>query len=202
MKRSQAIVYLFLLIGLCFSRYSKLTRHSSKVLIPPIAEKRPQVITVHGDIRFDDYAWLRKKDTQPVLNYLKVENEYTESRLRHISNIQEGLYKEMRSRIKEDDNTVPYKYGDYFYYTRTEKGKQYDIYCRKYLFLGADEEITLDLNTMAKHHDYLVLESYKVSPNHQLLAYAFDTSGTELFEGRIKDLKTGNILSDRLINLA
>ena len=116
MKNSQVIVYLFLLIGLCLSRYSKLTRQPPQVLIPPVAEKQPQVVTVHGDIRFDDYAWLREKDTRLVVNYLKAENEYTASKLRHLGDLQEGLYKEMRSRIKEDDNTVPYKYGDYFYY--------------------------------------------------------------------------------------
>ena len=120
MKRSQVIVYLFLLIGLCLLRYSKLTRHSPQVLIPPVAEKQPQVVTVHGDIRFDDYAWLREKDTHSVLDYLKAENKYTEVKLKHLGFLRKVLYQEMRSRIKEDDNTVPYKYGDYFYYTRTE----------------------------------------------------------------------------------
>ncbi|HIB33114.1 MAG TPA: S9 family peptidase, partial [Candidatus Marinimicrobia bacterium] len=202
MKRSQVIVYLFLLIGLWLSRYSKLTRQHPEVMTPPSAYRQPQEVTVHGDIRFDDYGWLREKDTQPVLNYLKAENEYTAVKLKHLGSLRKELYQEMRSRIKEDDNTVPYKYGDYFYYTRTEKGKQYDIYCRKYLFQDDDEEITLDLNVMAEHHDYLVLEAYKVSPDHQLLAFAYDTSGAEFFECRIKDLKTGNILGDRLMNLA
>ena len=202
MKRSQAIVYLLLLIGLCLSRYSKFNRKPFKVITSPVAEKRLQEVTVHGDTRFDDYAWLREKDTHSVLDYLKAENKYTGVKLKHLEKLRKELYQEMRSRIKEDDNTVPYKYGDYFYYTRTEKGKQYDIYCRKYLFLDAEEEITVDLNIMAEHLDYLVLEAYKVSPDHQLLAFAFDTSGAEFFACRIKDLKTGNILDDRLMNLA
>ena len=87
MKRSQVIVYLFLLIGFCLARYSKLTRQPPQVLIPPVAEKQPRVVPVHGDIRFDDYAWLREKDTRLVVNYLKVENEYTESRLRHLDEL-------------------------------------------------------------------------------------------------------------------
>ena len=98
------------------------------MITSPVAEKQPREVTVHGDVRFDDYAWLREKDTQSVLHYLKAENEYTDSKLKYLSRLRKKLYQEMRSRIKEDDNTVPYKYGDYFYYTRTEKGKQHDIY--------------------------------------------------------------------------
>lgn len=174
---------------------------STKNLLPPVAQKIPKVVTVHNDYRIDDYFWLKERDTQPVLDYLKAENSYTFAKMKHTESLQKTLYKEMRGRIKEDDSTVPYKFGNYMYYTRTEEGLQYDIYCRKLKNLDGEEEIPLDMNVLAKEHDYLVLSAYKISPNEKFLAITIDTSGAERHKLIIKDIKTGDILDDHLSNL-
>ena len=170
-------------------------------LIPPQAYKIPKDVTVHHDTRIDDYYWLKERDTQPVLDYLKAENDYTFAKMKHTELLQKTLYNEMRGRIKEDDTTVPYKFGNYMYYTRTEENLQYDIYCRKLGNSSDNEEITLNMNEMAKKHDYIDLSAYKISPNEKLLALTIDTSGAELHKLIVKDIKTGEILDDHLSNL-
>ena len=170
-------------------------------IMAPIAPIIKKNVTVHGDYRVDNYYWLKEKDTKPVLDYLNAENEYTDSKMSHTDHLQKQLYTEMRSRIKEDDSTVPYQAGNYMYYSRTEESKQYDIFCRKYKTMESDEEITLDLNTLAQHHKYLVLNSYKISPNEKYLAFTIDTSGAELHKMIIKNIKTGDIIDDHLSNL-
>ena len=178
-----------------------MTMTFSKKIKSPIAQKIPKDVTLHEDKRIDDYFWLRERDTKPVLDYLEAENKYTYAKMKHTEPLQKILYNEMRKRIKEDDTTVPYKFGNFMYYSRTEEGDQYDIYCRKHGDLDHEEEITLDLNELAKKHDYLVLESYKISPNEKYLAYTIDTSGAELHKLIIKDIETGKILDDNLSNL-
>ena len=170
-------------------------------LTPPQAQKIPKDVTVHHDTRIDDYYWLKERDTQPVLDYLKAENDYTFAKMKHTEMLQKTLYNEMRGRIKEDDTTVPYKFGSYIYYTRTEKNYQYDIYCRKFGNYTGDEEITFNMNEMAKKYDYFDLSAYKISPNEKLLALSIDTSGAELHKLIIKDIKSGKILDDNLSNL-
>ena len=98
---------------------------------PPVAKKVPKIDVLHGDIRQDDYYWLREKDDPEVLAYLRAENAYTDEVMKPQESFQEALYQEMLARIKEDDSSVPYRRGAYFYYSRTERGKQYPIYCRK-----------------------------------------------------------------------
>lgn len=168
---------------------------------PPIASKIEKDVTVHGDHRIDPYFWLRERDTQPVLDYLYAENDYTFAKMEHTKPLQETLYKEMRARIKEDDSSVPYKLGNFMYYTRTEEGKQYDIYCRKFQSLKNEEEITLDMNELAQKYEYLVLNSYKISPDETKLAFTIDTSGAELHRMVVKDIKTGNIIDNNLSNM-
>jgi oligopeptidase B len=192
------LVLATLFIGVLFTGM-KMT--STQTLIPPVAPKIPKDVTIHDDPRIDDYYWLNERDTQPVLDYLNAENDYTFAKMEHTKPLQETLYKEMRARIKEDDTTVPYKFGNYMYYTRTEKDKQYDIYCRKFGDLDGKEEVTLDLNSMAKKHDYLVLSAYKISPNEKLLAFTIDTSGAERHKLIIKDISTGEIIDDQISNM-
>ena len=170
-------------------------------LSPPIANKIPKDVTIHGDTRIDNYFWLRERDTQPVLDYLNAENDFTFAKMEHTQKLQEKLYQEMRGRIKEDDSTVPYKFGTYQYYTRTEEGQQYDIYCRKQGSMAGKEEVTLNLNEMAQKHDYLVLNAYKISPDEKKLAFTIDTTGAEFHKLIIKDLETGRILDDHLSDL-
>jgi oligopeptidase B len=170
-------------------------------LMPPVAKRIPKDVTIHGDKRIDNYFWLRERDSQPVLDYLNAENDYTFSKMKPTEKLQKKLVQEMRGRIKEDDATVPYKFGTFMYYTRTEEGKQYDIYCRKPGSMTGEEQVTLNLNVMAQKHDYLVLNAYKISPDEQKLAFTIDTSGAELHKMIITDLESGRILDDNLSNL-
>src|SRR6202795_5164934 len=122
---------------------------------PPVAKKIPKVDILHGDIRQDDYFWLREKDNPDVLAYLRAENAYTDEVTAGRQAFQESLYQEMLARIKEDDSSVPYRRGGYFYYSRTEKGKQYPIYCRKKGTIEAPEQVVIDVNDLAKGERFM-----------------------------------------------
>lgn len=169
-------------------------------LSPPVAKTDPKVDIVHNEKRVDNYFWLREKSNREVIEYLEAENKYTEAMMQHTKDFQEQLYQELLGRIKETDLSVPEKMGDYYYYTRTEEGKQYPIYCRKKESLEAEEEILLDQNALAEGHEYLEIGVYKISPNHQLLAYSTDTTGGESYTLCIKDLDTGQLLADQIPN--
>ena len=168
---------------------------------PPVAEIIPKLDGMQDEARADNYFWLRDKSNPKVIEYLEAENCYTEAVMKHTEHFQEQLYQELLGRIKETDLTVPEKQDDYFYYTRTETGKQYRIYCRKQGSLDAAEEILLDGNALAEGHDYMAIGAYEVSPNHQLLAYAVDTTGDEKFTLRVKDLSTGELLPDEVLDI-
>lgn len=165
---------------------------------PPVPDVRPHEITVHGHTRVDNYYWLREKNNPEVIAYLEDENAYAQAIMDHTSGLQKALYQEMIGRIQETDKTAPVKDGDYFYYSRTEAGKQYDIYCRQPVGKETNEEILLDLNLLAADYEYLRLGIFQVSPNHQLLAYSLDSDGAEDFVIYFKDLVTGELLPDRL----
>jgi oligopeptidase B len=163
---------------------------------PPVAKRVPKVESLHGDTRVDNYFWLREKDNPDVINHLKAEDAYAQAMMAPTKDFQETLYNEMLGRIKETDLDVPYRDGDYFYYTRTEKGKQYPIYCRKKGSLDAAEEIILEQNEMAKDYKYFRLGAISVSPDGSLLAFSFDSTGYEAFKLVFKDLRTGTFLPD------
>ena len=163
---------------------------------PPVATKKPNVVEKFGDKRVDDYFWLREKASPEVTDYLKAENAYTQTVLAPLKNFQKTLYKDMLSRIKETDENVPYKKGDYWYYSRTEMGKQYNIHARKKGSLEAKEEITLDLNEIGKDKKFVGLSAYSVSPNGGLLAYAMDFTGFRQYTLHFKDLESGKVLED------
>ena len=163
---------------------------------PPVAKIVPRVDTLHGQERVDDYFWLRERDNPEVIDYLKAENAYTATIMKHTEGLQEKLYDEMVARIKETDISVPVKRDDYYYYSRTEEGKQYKIYCRKQGSVDAQEEILLDVNQLAQGKKYMDLGIYEVSPNHRLLAYAVDTTGSERYTLRVKNLETGELYPD------
>jgi oligopeptidase B len=165
---------------------------------PPRARKDPREILIHGDRLVDEYHWLRRKEDAEVLAYLEAENAYSDAVMNATQPFQERLYAEMLGRIKEDDDTVPYRRGGYYYYARTEKGKQYPIYCRKRGSLTAPEEVTLDLNTLAVGLPFMALAMYSVSDDEQLLAYTIDTTGFREYTLYVKDLRSGTLLSDRI----
>jgi len=165
------------------------------MLSAPRPEQRPTVHRHHGDERVDEYAWLRDRENPAVRAHLEAENAYTEQMLAHLGGLREELFAEYRSRIKETDEDVPAKDGAWEYYTRTEEGLQYAIFARRPVG-GGDEEIVLDCNKEAEGSEYFGLGALSVSPTGNLLAYSTDTNGSEEFELRIKDLRTGELLPD------
>ncbi len=169
-------------------------------LQPPVAKIVPKADTLHGDIRIDNYFWLRDRNNPEVVEYLKAENAYTDAVMKPTEALQETLYNEMVRRIKETDQEPPYRDGEYFYYSRTEKGKQYPTYCRKKGNLGAGEEIILDPNEMSKGYNFYRVGALEVSPDHNLLAYSIDTSGSESYTLYIKNLRDSTIYPDRIEN--
>lgn len=162
-------------------------------LTPPIAAKKPQSLILHNDERVDNYYWLREKENSEVIAYLEAENSYTQTMMQHTEVLQEKLYKEMLDRIQETDLSVPYRKDEYYYYSRTEAGKAYPIYCRKKGGLDAAEEILLDQNQLAEGHEFFNIGVLQVSPNHQLLAYSVDTSGAERYTMYFLDLNTSQL---------
>ncbi|MFA7310055.1 MAG: oligopeptidase B, partial [Candidatus Paceibacterota bacterium] len=163
----------------------------------PIAEKRPMRITAHGDTRVDEYAWLRDAGDPKAIQYIRDENAFADASMRPTRALQRQLYKEIRGRLKENDMSVPVKDGPYLYYSRTKKGKQYAIHCRKKV-RGGREEVLLDENILAKGHTYFALGGAEVSPDHTLLAYTVNTTGDEKYTLLIKDLRTGALLRERI----
>ncbi len=169
---------------------------------PPIAKKIPTVDVLHGEQREDDYFWLRRKDDPEVVAHLRAENAYTDAVMKPTEAFRDALYREMLARIKEDDQTVPYRRGDHFYYSRTEKGRQYAIHCRKRGSLDAPEEITLDLNRLAEGHPFLSLGAYAVSDDGHRLAYTLDFTGFREYTLYVKDLTSGELATDRIEKVA
>jgi oligopeptidase B len=167
---------------------------------PPRAPERQHEITELGHVRNDPFFWLRERDDPAVLKYLDAENAYTDRVMRPTLHLQEALYSEIRGRIKEEDMSVPVKIDDYYYYSRTETGKQYQVHCRKKGSLAAKEEVLLDENALAKGQKFFSLGTLEVSPDHKLMAYSTDTSGNEKFDLRIKSLETGALLPDEIKN--
>lgn len=165
---------------------------------PPIAPIIPRVDTIHGDIRVDDYYWLNDRSNPQVIRYLEAENAYTEAMMQHTEDLQVELYEEMLGRIRETDASVPVKLDEYYYYSRTEEGKQYSILCRKKGSLDGEEQVLLDLNILAAGYPYMELGAYVVSPDHRFLAYSIDTTGSERYTLYIKDLDADTLLTEML----
>src|SRR6266853_947122 len=169
---------------------------SSSLPAPPVAKKEPKVTEINGQKLVDNYFWLRDKKNPDVQAYLDAENVYTDAVMKPTEPLQKKLYDEMLSRIKETDVEVPYKEGGYFYYARTEAGKQYGIRCRKKGSMDAPEEILLDVNELAKGQKFMSLGAYSVSDDGNLLAYTTDNTGFRQFTLAVKDLRTGKLLVD------
>jgi oligopeptidase B len=171
---------------------------TTKAAEPPVARKVPRTEVVHGDTRVDDYFWMRDKKNPEVAAYLEAENAYTDAVMAPTQPLQDALYKEMLGRIKETDVNVPYRKGGYFYYSRTEQGQQYPIYCRKRGSLEAEEEVTLDLNRLAEGQKFMALGAYQVSDDGSRLAYTTDATGFRQYTLYVKDLGTHALLPVRV----
>jgi oligopeptidase B len=170
---------------------------SSISALPPAARRQQTVNTFHGHRLTDDYAWLREKTSPEVIAFLEQENAYTRAIMKPTEDLQAKLYDEMLSHIKETDISVPFRDKDYFYYSRTEQGAQYPIYCRKHGSLDAEEEVILDMNQLAIGESFMALGALTVSDDGHLLAYSTDTTGFRQYTLHIKDLRTGEVLPDQ-----
>lgn len=164
----------------------------------PVAEKIPHETVIHGETLNDPYFWLRDAKNPKVIGYLNAENDFTASYMASTENLQEDLYQELVTYLVEDDQSVPRFKDGYWYYTRTEKGKNYTIYCRREGSLDAPEQILLDLNVLAEGRDYLNVGVFEVSPDQKILAYSLDYDGSETYTVFFKDLDTGNIQEQTL----
>jgi len=172
--------------------------NTSMMLQPPTTEKKPKVTEVNGDRLVDNYFWLREKTNPAVIAHLEAENAYAAAVMKPTEALQEKLYKEILSHIKQTDVSVPYRWGDYFYYTRTIEGQQYPIFCRKLKSLEASEQILLDLNEMAKGQKFMSVGAFAPSDDGNLLAYSTDNTGYRQYTLQVKNLKTGEMLPERI----
>lgn len=171
-----------------------------EIIQAPLATKIPKELKIHDDIRVDNYYWLNEKENPKVIDYLNAENTYYDTLTAHTKKFQENLFEEMKGRIKEDDTSVPYKKNGYFYITRYETGKQYPIYTRKKGSLDAEEEIIFNVNTMAEGFEYYALVGLNVSENNSLAAYAVDTLSRRQYNLQFKNLETGEIYPEVIMN--
>ena len=202
---------LLLLSGIIVSCNVDKNAGEDKVITPPSPAKIPHEITAHGATRVDNYYWMKLSEQQKnapakdeqtthVLNYLNAENEYLKTKLEHTEELQEKLYEEMVGRIKQDDESVPYKDNGYWYYTRYESGKEYPVYCRKKGTLDSPEEIMLNVNEMAEGYSYFHVRGFKVSEDNNLVAYGVDTVSRRRYTLYLKDLRSGNIIDSPVPN--
>ena len=164
---------------------------------PPVAKRIPVTSTLHGDRRVDDYAYFRDRENPETIPYLEAENAYTDAMTAHTKVLEQRLYDEIIGRIKEDDSNVPVRRDGWYYYSRTERGKQYPIYARREGSLEAAEQVYFDQNAEAEGYAFFQLAGMEVSPDHRFLAILVDTNGYEDFTLRVKDLQTGQWLPDR-----
>lgn len=169
-------------------------------IVAPVATKIPKELTIHGDTRTDNYYWLNERENPEVISFLNAENTYKDEMMSHTKDFQDKLFEEMKGRIKEDDQSVPYKDNGYFYLTSYKEGQEYPVYSRKKGTLEAEEEIMLNVNELAKGFSYFNVGSRSVSPNNELLAYGEDTLSRRIYTIRFKNLKTGEMIEDRIPN--
>ncbi|MES2811032.1 MAG: S9 family peptidase [Bacteroidota bacterium] len=167
---------------------------------PPVAKIVPKKLEKHGDIRVDNYYWLNQREDQEVINYLKEENKYYEQMTAHTKDFRASLFEEMKSRIKEDDESVPYMSNGYYYINRFEKGQDYPIHSRKKGSLTAPEEIMFNCNEMAKGQSHFEMDEVSVSPNNKFASFGVDKLGRFIYTIQIKNLETGEILPDKIEN--
>jgi oligopeptidase B len=193
-----------ILLVLCFSFVgcgkTEKAETAAEAVKPPIAKVIPKELIAHGDTRIDNYFWLNQRDDPEVLEYLHAENAYKEAVMAHTEDFQEKLFDEIVSRIKKSDMSVPYKDQGYYQYSRFEEEGEYPLYCRKKGNLDAEEEIVLNVNEMAKGHDYYSVAGYSASSNNNLIAYGVDTVSRRLYTLYFMDLTTREVFKDQIPN--
>jgi len=172
------------------------TATTTPSLAPPMAAVRPHRFDEHGNVRIDQYYWLKERSNPEVIKYLEDENAYTKAVMAHTEPLQERLYEELKGRVLQNDQSVPFREGNYFYYTRLVEGKNYPIYARKRGSVSAPEEIMIDANALAEGKATFLIRAWEVSSGEDLLAFAADTTGGRVSSIRFKNLRTGEMLSD------
>ncbi|MBV1923527.1 MAG: S9 family peptidase [Flavobacteriaceae bacterium] len=192
------VVFSIVTIIFAASCNTKTTSKKSMNIVPPKADKVEKHLELHGDVRVDNYYWLNDKDDDEVIDYLERENDYYEKMTAHTKDFQKDLFEEMKSRIKEDDESVPYKLNGYYYITRFEKGKDYPIYTRKKDSLEAEEEILFNVNEMAEGHSYYKLSGMSVSPDNKLISFGVDTLSRRKYTIYIKNLESGEVYEEKI----
>ncbi len=165
---------------------------------PPVAKKVAKELTIHGDTRIDNYYWMNERENPEVIAHLEAENAYKEAVMKHTEPLQEKLFEEIKSKIKQEDESVPYKKNGYYYYTRTVPEKEYYLVCRKKENLAAAEEVMLDVNQMAEGYEYYALGGSSVSPDNKMVAFGVDTLSRRKYTIYFKNLETGEILPDAI----
>jgi oligopeptidase B len=199
MKPNKSLLVVSLLfISMIALKVSAQDGNSSMMLQPPPTEKKPKVTEINGDRLVDNYFWLREKTNPAVVAHLEAENAYTMAVMKPTEALQDKLYTEILSHIKQTDANVPYRLGGYFYYTRTVEGSQYPIFCRKQGSLTAAEQILLDLNELAKGQKFMSVGSFAPSDDGNLLAYTTDNTGYRQYTLQIKNLVTGELLPEKI----
>ena len=190
MKSIKITVGLIVMLSACQTKTSK------NQMNKPIAQKNPVTLTTAGHERVDNYFWLNERENPKVIAYLEAENAYTKEVMRDTEDFQKQLFTEITSRIKQDDQSVPYFKNGYFYYSRYEQGGEYPVYCRRKGNMNATEEVMLDGNKMAQGHPFFHIGNYEVSPDNRTLAYCLDTVGRRLYTIMFKDLQTEKTVGD------
>ena len=166
----------------------------------PSAEKIVKKLTIHGDTRVDEYYWMNKRDDKKVIDYLNSENSYRDEYMKSYKGLEEEIFQEIKSRIKEDDSSVPYLDNGYYYYTRYEKDKQYPIYCRKKENLSNKEEILIDANVMSKGYEYYRVGDIEISPDNKTMAFSIDTLSRRIYTIYFMDLESRKIHKNEITN--
>src|SRR2546427_9002294 len=172
------------------------TSTAVSTLTPPLAAVRPHRFDEHGTVRIDSYYWLKERSNPEVIKYLEDENAYTQAVMAHTEALQDRLYEEMKGRVLQNDQSVPFREGNYFYYTRLVEGKNYPIYARKRGLLNEPEEIMIDANVVAEGKPTFLIRAWDISSGEDLLAFAVDTTGGRVSSSRFKNMRTGETLSD------
>ncbi len=189
----------FVLTGVCLTLTGCQTLTSTATSAKaPAAKIEPTELKKHGDVRVDNYYWLKDRDNPEVIEYLNAENEYTDQIMAHTKKFEEGLFEEIKARIKEDDASAPYRENGYWYYTRYEEGFEYPLHCRKKGTMDAAEEVMLNVNEMAEGHEFYAVRAVHVSENNDIVSYAVDTTGRRIYAIHFKNLATGETLPDVL----
>src|ERR1044072_7821213 len=202
MKNYSRLPFLLLLFVLCVlpisSKVVAQSNGGAGAPQPPMTEKKTKTTNIHGTSLVDDFFWLREKTNPAVMAHLKAEDDYTNTVMKPTAALQEKLYNEKINHIKQTDTNVPYRWGNYFYYSRTEEGKQYPIFCRKKGSLDAPEEVVLDQNELAKGQKFMSVGAFAPSDDGNLLAYSTDNAGSRQYTLQVKDLRTGQIFPERI----